>query len=157
MRSRSCTSTTAGGPRTAADRPLDLNAARAFVRDHHRAVLATIRADGTPQLSPVLAGLDDAGRVIVSTRETAAKVHNVRRTPRAWVLGLSDGFFGDWVQIEGDVTVLALPEAMEPLVGYYRQISGEHPDWAEYRAAMRRERRVLLQLTPTRAGPDPGG
>jgi PPOX class probable F420-dependent enzyme len=136
---------------------MELDEAREFVRSHHRAVLATMRRDGTPQLSPVTCGLDDSGAVIVSTRETAAKTKNVRRDPRAWLCVFTDGFFGRFVQLEGTVTVVSLPEAMEGLVAYYRAISGEHPDWDDYRAVMVRDQRVLLRLELTRAGPDFSG
>lgn len=136
---------------------MDLEEARGVVREQHHAVLATMRSDGTPQLSPVSAAVDDAGRVVVSTRETAVKVRNLRRDPRLWLCVLPDGFFGRWIQVEGDVEVLGLPEAMEPLVDYYRSVAGEHPDWDDYRAAMERERRVLLRVTVTRAGPDRSG
>ena len=136
---------------------MDLDQARSFLREHHRAVLATTRRDGTPQLSPVLAGLDGEGRATVSTRETAMKTLNARRRPHVWLCVLSDGFHGDWIQVEGTASVLSLPEAMEPLVDYYRRVSGEHPDWDDYRRAMERERRVLLRVELTRAGPDRGG
>ena len=136
---------------------MDLDAARDHVRANSRAVLATMRQDGTPQLSPVVAAVDAHGRVVVSSRETAYKVRNLRRDPRAWLCVLSDAFYGAWVQLEGDVTVLSLPEAMEPLVDYYRAVAGEHPDWAEYRAAMLDEQRCLVRLDLTRAGPDRAG
>lgn len=136
---------------------MDLDTARAFVRDNHRAVLATMRRDGTPQLSPITCTVDASGAVIVSTRESAAKTLNVRRDPRAWLCVLNDGFFGQFVQLEGSVTVVSLPEAMDGLIDYYRSISGEHPDWDDYRAAMESERRVLLRLDLTRAGPDYSG
>lgn len=136
---------------------MDLDEARAFARANHRAVLGTMRRDGTPQLSPVACGVDDSGAVVVSTREAAAKTHNVRRDPRAWLCVLSDGFFGQFVQLEGSVTVVSLPDAMGGLIDYYRSVSGEHPDWDEYRAAMEREQRVLLRLELTRAGPDYSG
>jgi PPOX class probable F420-dependent enzyme len=136
---------------------VDLDAARDFVRTNHRAVLATMRRDGTPQLSPVTCGVDDGGAVIVSTRETAAKTKNARRDPRAWLCVFTDGFFGQFVQVEGNVTVVSLPEAMDGLVAYYRSISGEHPDWDDYRASMVRDQRVLLRLDLTRAGPDFSG
>ncbi len=136
---------------------MDLDAAREFVRAHHRAVLATTRRDGTPQLSPVTATVDAAGRVVVSSRETAMKVRNLRRNPRAWLCVMSDKFWGPWMQVEGGVEIVSLPEAMEPLVEYYRSISGEHEDWDDYRAAMERERRVLLRLELSRAGPDVSG
>ena len=128
-----------------------------FTRAHHRAVLATFRADGLPQLSPVLAAVDEASYVLISTREAAAKTRNLRRDPRASLCVISDGFFGDWVQLDGTAEVIALPDAMELLVGYYRLVAGEHPNWGDYRAAMQRDRRVILRLTVTRAGPDYSG
>ena len=115
--------------------------ARDFLRANHRAVLATVRADGRPQLSPVTAAVDDAGRVLISTRETAVKARNLRRDPRASLCVFTDGFFGPWVQVEGDAEVISLPGAMDELVAYYRLVAGEHPDWDEYRAAMVAERR----------------
>src|SRR5437763_1659165 len=125
---------------------MDLDAARAFVRDHHGAVLATRRRDGTPQMSPVSCTVDAAGNVVVSTRETAMKTRNVRRDPRVSLCVVTDGFAGPWVQVDGTAMVVPLPEAMEPLVDYYRSIRGEHPDWDDYRAAMEREGRVLLRV-----------
>jgi PPOX class probable F420-dependent enzyme len=136
---------------------MDPDEARHFLRQHHRAVIVTTRADGLPQASPVAVAVDDQGRAVVSTRETARKVAHVRRTPRAALCVFTDRFFGPWVQVEGPVDVQPLPEAMEPLVAYYRAVAGEHPDWDDYRAAMRRERRVLLRLTIERAGPDRQG
>jgi PPOX class probable F420-dependent enzyme len=133
---------------------MDLDEARAFIRDHHHAVMATSRRDGRAQLSPIAVGVDDSGAIIVSTRETAAKVKNLRRDPHASVCVLSDGFYGQFVQIEGDVTIVELPDAMDGLIGYYRSISGEHPDWDDYRAAMVQEQRVLLRMNVTKAGPD---
>jgi PPOX class probable F420-dependent enzyme len=131
--------------------------ARDFLRANHRAVLGTVRADGRPQLSPVTCGLDDAGRVIISTRETAVKVRNLRRNPLASLCVFTDAFFGPWVQVDGQAEIISLPEAMEFLVGYYRQVSGEHPDWDDYRAAMVRDRRCLVRIEITRAGPDISG
>ena len=120
-------------------------------------MLATFRASGLPQLSPVLAAADGTGRVLISTREAAAKTRNLRRDPRASLCVISDGFFGDWVQLDGTAEVISLPDAMELLVGYYRLVAGEHPDWDDYRAAMERDRRVVLRLSITRAGPDYSG
>ena len=136
---------------------MNLDDARQFMRVHHRAVLATSRSDGRPQLSPVSVGVDDGGRVVISTRETAIKVKNLARDPRASLCVLTDRFFGDWIQAEGTAEVIHLPDAMELLIDYYRGIAGEHPDWDEYRDAMRRERRVLVAITLTRAGPDHSG
>ena len=127
--------------------------ARDFLRANHRAVLATARADGRPQLSPVTCGLDEAGRGIISTRETAVKTRNLRRNPLASLCVFTDAFFGPWVQVEGEAEIISLPEAMELLVGYYRVVSGEHPDWEDYRAAMIRDRRCVVRIEITRAGP----
>ncbi|HEV2372055.1 MAG TPA: PPOX class F420-dependent oxidoreductase [Streptosporangiaceae bacterium] len=136
---------------------MDLARAREFIRAHHRAVLATFRADGRPQLSPVLCAVDDDGRVLVSTREPALKTKNLRRDPRASLCVFTNGFFGDWVQVEGEAEVISLPGAMDVLVDYYRRVAGEHPDWDDYRAAMTRDRRVVLRVHLTRAGPTVSG
>jgi PPOX class probable F420-dependent enzyme len=136
---------------------MDIEQARAFVRDNHRAVMATRRASSDPQLSPVLCSVDAEGRVCVSTRETALKVKNLRRDPRVSLCVINDGFFGEWIQVDGAAEIVSLPEAMELLVEYYRSLAGEHPDWDEYRAAMERERRVLVRINIERAGPDLSG
>jgi PPOX class probable F420-dependent enzyme len=135
---------------------MDRTEALEFIRANHRAVLATTRADGGPQLSPVAAAVD-GDTVVVSTRETALKTKNLRRRPHAALLVFTDAFYGEWVQVEGPVEVVSLPDAMDGLMAYYRQVGGEHPDWDEYRAAMERERRVLLRITVERAGPDRAG
>lgn len=136
---------------------MDIEAALDFVRTQHHAVLGTLKRDGTPQLSPVTVGVDDAGHVVISTRETAYKVRNVRRDPRVWLCAFPDAFFGRWVQFEGTAEIVELPEAMDGLVDYYRRIFGEHPDWDDYRAAMKAQQRVLLRITITKAGPDASG
>jgi PPOX class probable F420-dependent enzyme len=136
---------------------VDTGRAAGFLRTHHRAVLATSRSDGMPQLSPVACAVDDDSRVLISTRETAVKAKNLRRRPHASLCVFSDAFFGEWVQVEGDAEVISLPDAMDLLVDYYRRVSGEHPDWDDYRAAMVRDRRVIVRITITRAGPDVSG
>ena len=136
---------------------MERDAALEFIRNHHRGVLATTRADGSTQMSPVTAGVDPEGRVEISSRETAYKVRHLRALPYASYCAFTDGFFGDWVQVEGPVEIVSLPDAMEPLVEYYRRISGEHPDWDDYRAAMERDQRVILRMTVERAGPSVSG
>jgi PPOX class probable F420-dependent enzyme len=136
---------------------MEISAALDYVRTQHHGVLGTIKSDGTPQLSPVTVGVDDDGHVMISTRQTAYKVRNIRRDPRVWLCAFPDKFFGGWVQIEGTAEIVELPEAMDGLVSYYRTISGEHPDWDDYRAAMERDQRVLLRITITKAGPDVSG
>ena len=132
---------------------VDTAAALEFLRANHRAVMATTRSDGSTQMSPITVGVDDKDRVVVSTRETAYKVRHLRALPYAAICAFTEGFFGQWIQVEGPVEIVSLPEAMEPLVDYYRSISGEHPDWDDYRAAMERDRRVILRMTIERAGP----
>jgi PPOX class probable F420-dependent enzyme len=131
--------------------------ARAFVASNHRAVLITRGSAGGLQTSPILVGVDGEGKLVISTREGAYKTRNLRRDPTAVLCVFSDRFFGRWMQIQGTAQVVSLPAAMDGLVDYYRRISGEHPDWDEYRRAMQDQRRVLLRISidtvgPTRAG-----
>jgi PPOX class probable F420-dependent enzyme len=136
---------------------MDIDAALDFLRHNHQAVLATTRADGSTQMSPITVGVDADGRAVVSSRETAYKVRHLRARPQAALCAFTDRFFGDWVQVEGPVEIVPMPEALDGLVDYYRRISGEHPDWDDYRATMVRDRRVLLRLTVERAGPAVSG
>lgn len=108
-------------------------------------------------MSPVMVSLDDQGRAVISSRETAYKTKMVRRDPRVSLCVLSDGFWGRWIQVDGAAEVISLPDAMEPLVEYYRSVSGEHPDWDDYRNAMQRDQRVIIAVTIERAGPDRQG
>jgi PPOX class probable F420-dependent enzyme len=136
---------------------MDLDQARDFVRENRRGVLATWRSDGGIQQSPVIANVDGEGRVIISTRETAYKTRNLRRDPRAQVCFFTDDFYGPWIYVEGRAEVVSLPEALDLLIDYYERFPGENPDWDEYRERMERERRVLVRITPERAGPDRQG
>jgi len=124
-----------------------------FLRSRHRVTLVTQRQDGRPQVSPVTAGVDDEGRVVISTYPQRAKVANLRRDPRATLLVHSDDWDGPYVQVDGTAEVIDLPDAVEPLVDYFRSISGEHPDWAEYRQAMRDQGKSLIRVTLERWGP----
>ena len=124
-----------------------------FIRPRHHAIVITVRGDGRPQASPVTCGVDDEGRIVIATYPERAKTRNARRDPRVSVLFLSDDFGGAWVQVDGTGAVLDVPAAVEPLVDYYRAISGEHPDWAEYRGAMVNQGKSLLRVTPERWGP----
>ena len=136
---------------------MDLDHARQFIRENHRAVLATGRRDGRPQLSPVACGVAADGAVVISSRETAIKVKNLRRSPEASLCVFEDSFFGSWIQVDGTAEIVSLPEAMNGLVEYYRDVAGEHPNWDEYRNAMEREHRVLIRVLLERAGPDQSG
>jgi len=132
---------------------VDLAGLLEFVRPRHHLVLLTRRSDGSPQMSPVTGGVDDAGRIVISTYPERAKTANARRRPEVSVLVLSDDFGGAWVQVDGTAEVLDVPDSVEPLVEYFRNISGEHPDWDEYRAAMVEQGKSLIRITPTRWGP----
>ncbi len=124
-----------------------------FVRPRHRALLLTRRADGSPQASPLTCGVDDSGRIVVSTYPERAKTRNAKRDPRVSVLVLSDDWNGPWVQIDGSAEVIDSPESVEPLVEYFRNISGEHPDWDEYREAMVKQGKSIIRVTPESWGP----
>ncbi len=124
-----------------------------FIRPRHRMLLATTRVDGRPQMSPVTGGVDDLGRIVISTYPRRAKTRNAERDSRCSVLVLSDDWDGAWVQVDGDAEVIHMPEAAEALVDYYRSIAGQHPDWDEFRAAMRLQEKSLLRITATRWSP----
>ena len=124
-----------------------------FIRPRHRMVLTTFRSDGSLQSSPVTGGVDDSGRIVIASYPQRAKSANVRRTPRASITVLSDEFNDAYVQVDGEAEVVELPDAVEPLVDYYRAISGEHPDWAQYRTAMVDQGKCLIRVTPRRWGP----
>jgi PPOX class probable F420-dependent enzyme len=141
-------------PRTiATNRTVDRDALLEFVRPRHHAVLIATRANGLPQASPVTCGVDAAGRIVVSTYPERAKATNLRRNAAASVCVLSDDFGGAWVQVDGTAEVIDLPDSVEPLVEYYRSISGEHPDWDEYREAMVTQGKSLIRVTITGWGP----
>ncbi|MFF0673239.1 PPOX class F420-dependent oxidoreductase [Streptomyces tendae] len=124
-----------------------------FVRPRHRAILLTRRSDGSPQGSPLTCGVDDAGRIVVSTYPERAKTRNARRDPRVSIIVLSDEWNGPWVQIDGTAEVLDAPDSVEPLVEYFRNISGEHPDWDEYRQAMVKQGKSIIRIAPKKWGP----
>ncbi|MER5947577.1 PPOX class F420-dependent oxidoreductase [Streptomyces sp. NPDC001904] len=140
-------------PNIATNTRVSLDELLDFVRPRHRALLITARADGTPQASPLTCGVDDAGRIVVSTYPERAKTRNAKRTPRVSVVVLSDEWNGPWVQIDGTAEVLDTPDSVEPLVEYFRNISGEHPDWDEYREAMVKQGKSIIRITPEKWGP----
>ena len=140
-------------PTAARDQPVSREELLDFARSRHRLILGTFRRDGRVQLSPVTGGIDGEGRVVVSSYPERAKSRNLRRDPRATVLFLSDDFGDEWVQVDGTGEVLDLPEALEPLCDYYRSISGEHPDWDEYRRAMVEQGKSLIRVTIESWGP----
>jgi PPOX class probable F420-dependent enzyme len=141
------------GRTIATNTAVDVEALLDFIRPRHHMIITTWRSDGGVQNSPVAGGVDSHGRIVVATYPERAKAHNVRRNGKASALVLSDDFGGAWVQIDGSAEVLDLPDAMEPLVEYFRSIAGEHPDWDDYRHAMTVQGKCLLRLTPTRWSP----
>lgn len=136
---------------------MEIAEAQKFLKTNHHAILATYRENGRPQMSPILVGVDDEGFAVVSTRETAFKTRNIRRYPRVSVCVFEDAFFGRWLQIDGTADVISLPDAMEPLVDYYRSVAGEHEDWDDYRSAMEQEQRVIVRIKIEQVGPDQHG
>lgn len=139
--------------RIATTTPVDLQDLLDFVRLRHKMVLTTRRSDGSPQASPVTGGVDNAGRLVVSTYPQRAKARNARRRPEVSILVLSDDWDGPWVQVDGTAEVIDAAEDVEPFVEYYRNIAGDHPDWEEYRQAMRQQGKALIRVTPARWGP----
>ena len=140
-------------PSIATNTEVDREGLVEFVRPRHRMVLSTRRRDGSPQLSPVTGGVDDQGRIVIATYPERAKTANARRDPAVSVMVQSDEWNGPWVQVDGTAEVLDVPDAVEPLVEYFRSIAGEHSDWDEYRAAMVKQGKSLLRVTPERWGP----
>ncbi|MEU3252946.1 PPOX class F420-dependent oxidoreductase [Streptomyces sp. NPDC006997] len=140
-------------PNIATNTRVSLSELLDFVRPRHRALLITRRSDGSPQASPLTCGVDDSGRIVVSTYPERAKTRNARRDARVSLVVLSDDFNGPWVQVDGTAEVVDAPDSVEPLVEYYRNIAGEHPDWDEYRAAMVRQGKSIIRITPERWGP----
>jgi PPOX class probable F420-dependent enzyme len=140
-------------PQIATNTTVDQAALTEFLSSRHNAIVITRRKDGGPQASPVTCGVDGEGRIVIATYPDRAKIRNARRDNRVSVLVMSPGWSDPWVQVDGEAEVLDLPESIEPLVDYFRSISGEHPDWDEYRAAMRKQGKSLLRVTPRRWSP----
>ncbi|MCW2599840.1 MAG: putative Pyridoxamine 5-phosphate oxidase [Frankiales bacterium] len=140
-------------PRTATSDQVSRDQLLEFLRTRHHALLMTRKKDGSPQLSPVAAGVDPEGRVVISTYPQRAKARNARREAQVSLCFLSDDWDGAWVQVDGTAEVLDLPTALEPFVDYYRSIAGEHPDWDDYRQAMVRQGKALLRVTIETWGP----
>jgi len=141
-------------PRTiATSTTVDLDGLLDFVRPRHRMLLITQRSDGSPQASPVTGGVDDSGRLVIASYPERAKSKNARRRPGVSVVVLSDDFNDAWVQVDGTCEVLDVPEALDGFVEYFRNISGEHSDWDEYRQAMIDQGKCLLRITPVRWSP----
>ncbi|MFD3614277.1 PPOX class F420-dependent oxidoreductase [Streptomyces sp. NPDC058676] len=140
-------------PNIATNTAVSLDELLDFVRPRHHAILLTRRSDGSPQGSPLTCGVDDSGRIVVSTYPERAKTRNAKRDPRVSLIVLSDDWDGPWVQIDGTAEVVDTPDSVEPLVEYYKNIAGEHPDWDEYRAAMLKQGKSIIRVTPERWGP----
>ena len=134
--------------------PMEIDRAQEFLRNHHWGILATRRKNGGLQMSPVTVGLDPEGRAVISSRETAYKVNNLRRDPRAALCAITPSFHGEgWVQINGSATMISLPEALDELVALHRQAYGEHKSWPEFHERMVRERRVIIRIAIESVGP----
>ncbi len=135
------------------DRRVSRDKLSQFVEGRNRWVMSTTRSDGRPQMSLVTGGMTATGQLAVSSYPERAKVRNTKANPMVSVLVMGDDFNHEWVQIDGTATVLDMPEAAEGLIEYYRCISGEHPDWDEYRQAMDDQGKSVIMIEPTRWGP----
>jgi PPOX class probable F420-dependent enzyme len=134
--------------------PMEVERAREFLTKHHWGILATRRKNGHLQMSPVTVGLDSEGRAIISSRETAYKVNNLRRDPRAALCAITTTFHGEgWVQINGTAEVISLPHALDTLIDLQRQVYGEHKNWPEFHERMVREKRVIIRIDIESVGP----
>ena len=134
--------------------PMEVERAREFLKNHHWGILATRRKDGHLQMSPVTVGLDSEGRAVISSRETAYKVNNLRRDPRAALCAITTTFHGEgWVQINGTAEILSLPYALDTLIDLQRQVYGEHKNWPEFHERMVREKRVVIRIEIESVGP----
>lgn len=140
-------------PKIASTTRVELDALLDFVRPRHRMILITRRQDGTPQASPVTGGVDDAGRIVISSYPQRAKTRNARSRPEVSVVVLSDEWDDAWVQVEGTAEIIDAADDVEPFVEYFRNIAGEHSDWDEYRRAMRTQGKSLIRITPRHWGP----
>lgn len=140
-------------PKIASNTSVTLDELLSFIRPRHHLVLITQRHDGAPQVSPVTGGVDDSGRIVISTYPQRAKTANARHRPQVSVLVLSDEWDDAWVQVDGDAEVIDAVDDVEPFVEYFRNIAGEHSDWDEYRAAMVKQGKSLIRVTPRRWGP----
>lgn len=128
-----------------------------FLSTRHQGMVVTTRRDGRPQISPVTLGVNQQGRILIASYPQRAKAHNIRRDPRVSVCVMSEGWTDPYVQVDGTGRVIDLPDAVEPLVDYFRSVAGEHPDWDEYRDAMRRQGKCLLEIEIERWGPVASG
>ena len=136
---------------------MELSDALEHFRQNHRAILATRRRDGRPQMSPVVQAVGNDGLILISTRTGAIKVRNIVRDPNVSICAISDAFFGKWAQVDGTASVIQMPAAMELLRFAYIQIAGEHPDWVEFERDMIAQHRVAIAIKPESAGPDISG
>ncbi len=133
---------------------VEIEIAKEFLQKHHWGILATQRKNGNLQMSPVTVGLDSAGRAIISSRETAYKVNNLRRDPRAALCAITASFHGEgWVQINGAAEIISLPHALDILIYLQRQVYGEHKSWPEFHERMAREKRVIIRINIESVGP----
>jgi PPOX class probable F420-dependent enzyme len=134
--------------------PMQFDRAKEFLKNNHHGVIATRRKNGGLQMSPVTCGLDSEGRAVISSRETAYKVNNLRRDPRAALCVFTANFHGGgWAQINGTAEIISLPQALDTLVYLQRQVYGEHKSWPEFHDRMAREKRVIIRISIESYGP----
>ena len=133
---------------------MEISDARKFMRENHRACIAVRQKDGWPQMTFVTPGIDTQGRAIITSRGTTYKIKHIRRDPRVSMLIFGEQYSGSkFVQIRGTAEIIELPEAMDTLIFWYKQVRGEHKNWDDYRKQMHDEKRVIIRVNIEKAGP----
>ncbi len=137
---------------------MEITDAQKFLKANHRGVLVARKQDGWPQITLVSPIIDAEGHVIITARGTTYKVKNIRRDPRVSLLVMGEQFHGSkYIQIHGTAEIVPLPQAMDLLIDWHRQLKGEHPNWDEYREKMREEQRVIVRINIEKVGPNKRG
>lgn len=137
---------------------MQIDEVQEFLADNHRGVLVARKRNGSPQMTLVTPAVDAAGRVVISARGNTYKVRNLRRDPRASLLVMGEKFNGSrYYQVEGKAEVIALPDAMDPLMDAYERILGDKMKPDETRRKIIDEDRVIIRIEIENVGPQNRG
>ena len=133
---------------------MEIADAQKFLKDNHRACIAVRQKDGWPQMTFVTPGIDEQGRVIITSRGTTYKIKHIERDPRVSMLIFGEQYSGSkFVQIHGSAEIIHQPAAMDGLIHWYKQVRGEHQNWDEYKKRMQNEKRVIIRVNIEKVGP----
>ncbi len=137
---------------------MEIADAQKFLRDNHHGVLVTRKKDSSLQMTLVSPVIDDEGKVIITSRESTYKVKNIKRNPQISLLVYGDQFNGsNYIQIDGRAEIIPLPQAMDIVLDWHRQIRGVPANWDEIREKTKTERRIAMRVTIERVGPQNKG